>query len=607
MPGRNQPRSSRGRSAIARKAINTNSTNGMMYQGSCFTLGGQLIKPCRDFGGNKKAGSHPSATGFIRARPWQMSIPATKKNYVFRNNGYLNLGYKQLTGPTPVAPTMQPDDYLIIGPYLQLITNLLWQDGNTEPYVPFIMNIQYYNQNSYYTTYRHLFSDTIGGAYRMPQASSINAIYQYFKTSYKTTSPEAVLKTIILGKPINTHEGVCETCASSNGSSKISDLRNWLNEWDNDSQPPIGGYMFWSAGYLPDDSNASTLVKLIGGNPENKVIYIGSGSQGIVYGANTCASKDVCIDTNVNQWLQSGDCINNHCEYQAWMSDPSGDNVKPLLKSYADASFNILILSFWNYHVNSDWVSDWADIGHPQQLEIINDLHKHPTKPKILVSGGGANGSVGPDSNVTGTVWGSALAKFAIDNHLDGVDLDLEGGLLGTWWDIYKYKWVQDAIVAIQTAFKPTKKIISFAPIAPLCANPIVTQFDKYTCNQTTGACKVDPAGTQTQAACAASCKAPVEKDSWYFLSTTGGGSNGVPVRCGSKPGTLDCASDNGKNCKWNQFGIHKAWDNMGTDVSSTNPGSCTCGSCWSPIDGSDPCTHLRCDVVPPPPPTGNC
>jgi hypothetical protein len=58
------------------------------------------------------------------------------------------------------------------------------------------------------------------------------------------------------------------------------------------------------------------------------------------------------------------------------------------------------------------------------------------------------------------------------------------------------------------------------------------THADKrYTCNQTTGACKEDPAGTQTQAACAASCKAPVEKDSWYFLSTTGGGSNGVPVR----------------------------------------------------------------------------
>ena len=83
MPGRNQPRSSRGRSAIARKAMNTNSTNGMMYQGTCVTSNGTVVYPCRDFGGNKKGGAHPSATGFMRSRTWQMSVPAKNKNYVF--------------------------------------------------------------------------------------------------------------------------------------------------------------------------------------------------------------------------------------------------------------------------------------------------------------------------------------------------------------------------------------------------------------------------------------------------------------------------------------------------------------------------------------------
>jgi hypothetical protein len=83
MPARNQPRSSRGRSAIARKAMNTNSTNGMMYQGTCIAHDGTKITPCRNFGGMKKGGAHPSATGFMRSQPYKMSVPAKNKNYLF--------------------------------------------------------------------------------------------------------------------------------------------------------------------------------------------------------------------------------------------------------------------------------------------------------------------------------------------------------------------------------------------------------------------------------------------------------------------------------------------------------------------------------------------
>ena len=86
---RNQPRSSHGRSAIARRAMNTNSTNGMMFQGTCTTSNGTKIAPCHNFGGMKKGGAHPSATGFMRARPWQMSVPAKNRNYLF-NMSYLS-------------------------------------------------------------------------------------------------------------------------------------------------------------------------------------------------------------------------------------------------------------------------------------------------------------------------------------------------------------------------------------------------------------------------------------------------------------------------------------------------------------------------------------
>lgn len=86
MPGRNQQRSSRGRSAIARRAINTNNTNGMMYQGTCITQDGKKITPCREFGGMKKGGAPPSATGFMRSQPWKMSVKAKHVNYVFKIN-----------------------------------------------------------------------------------------------------------------------------------------------------------------------------------------------------------------------------------------------------------------------------------------------------------------------------------------------------------------------------------------------------------------------------------------------------------------------------------------------------------------------------------------
>ena len=93
MPQRNGPRSLKGRSAIARRAINTNSTNGMMSQqnfqvinmnGTTSTVRGGY------FGGPKKGGSPPSATGFMIPSGTRAQIavgkapPASRPNYLFR-------------------------------------------------------------------------------------------------------------------------------------------------------------------------------------------------------------------------------------------------------------------------------------------------------------------------------------------------------------------------------------------------------------------------------------------------------------------------------------------------------------------------------------------
>ena len=101
---KNQPRYHRGRSAVARRVIMTaGSTNGMMPQivcEVCDRMGRPLnppqkISPCRYFGGDKKGGAAPSATGFMIPSGLRNTIaaPASRPCYLFR--------MKTQPGPAP--------------------------------------------------------------------------------------------------------------------------------------------------------------------------------------------------------------------------------------------------------------------------------------------------------------------------------------------------------------------------------------------------------------------------------------------------------------------------------------------------------------------------
>jgi len=85
---KNQPRYHRGRSAVARKVmLSAGSTNGMMPQGGMVTWQGEHIGPKRYFGGMKKGGSPPSATGFMRPSgklSSQITATASRPNFLFR-------------------------------------------------------------------------------------------------------------------------------------------------------------------------------------------------------------------------------------------------------------------------------------------------------------------------------------------------------------------------------------------------------------------------------------------------------------------------------------------------------------------------------------------
>ena len=98
MPQRNSYRSNAGRSSIARRVLRSGSngaTNGIIPQVTVITSDGKVIKHTGYFGGSKKGGSAPSATGFMRPTSSLSTISSTtsRANYLFN--------FKTSAGPSP--------------------------------------------------------------------------------------------------------------------------------------------------------------------------------------------------------------------------------------------------------------------------------------------------------------------------------------------------------------------------------------------------------------------------------------------------------------------------------------------------------------------------
>ncbi len=91
---RNQPRYHSGRSAVARRAIISGNTNGMMPHVPVLLESGEVIYTSY-FGGDKKGGSAPSATGFMipSGRRNLIATRASRPNFLFT--------FKTGAGPSP--------------------------------------------------------------------------------------------------------------------------------------------------------------------------------------------------------------------------------------------------------------------------------------------------------------------------------------------------------------------------------------------------------------------------------------------------------------------------------------------------------------------------
>ena len=103
MPQKNGYKSHRGRSAIARRTEfgGASGTNGIMPGVYVKTTTGKVVRTSY-FGGPKKGGAAPSATGFmIPSNPGANYIPAPaqRPNFLFRFTQKYSKGYPGAGGP----------------------------------------------------------------------------------------------------------------------------------------------------------------------------------------------------------------------------------------------------------------------------------------------------------------------------------------------------------------------------------------------------------------------------------------------------------------------------------------------------------------------------
>ena len=104
MPQRNGYKSHRGRSAVARRTEfgGASGTNGIMPAVYVMTTTGQKVRTSY-FGGPKKGGAAPSATGFMTAnsttQAFQHAARAQRPNFLFKFRQNYSFGYPGAGGP----------------------------------------------------------------------------------------------------------------------------------------------------------------------------------------------------------------------------------------------------------------------------------------------------------------------------------------------------------------------------------------------------------------------------------------------------------------------------------------------------------------------------
>jgi len=133
-------------------------------------------------------------------------------------------------------------------------------------------------------------------------------------------------------------------------------------------------------------------------------------------------------------------------------------------QTMAASDCNLIVLAFMVSGVLYDAQSAWAEVKN--QTAVVNYIHDQGAR--IIASAGGATDT--PYGKMTGAAYGSKIATWAKDNHLDGVDFDLEnfgsGFTAGGLNFAATVQWVVDATNAARSVLGASG-IITHAPQTP--------------------------------------------------------------------------------------------------------------------------------------------
>jgi chitinase len=136
------------------------------------------------------------------------------------------------------------------------------------------------------------------------------------------------------------------------------------------------------------------------------------------------------------------------------------------VRNAVDGGYNVIIMAFWMATGPADMIQVWSSL--PSSAKASCMQYVHSKNAIVLVSAGGATES--PYSSISGTAYGQAVANFAKQNLLDGVDLDMENfgpGLTdGTLSSQQVIQWLIDASNAAKQVLG-VNGIVTHAPQAP--------------------------------------------------------------------------------------------------------------------------------------------
>jgi len=136
------------------------------------------------------------------------------------------------------------------------------------------------------------------------------------------------------------------------------------------------------------------------------------------------------------------------------------------IEAMVDAGYNLVLLAFHVSGVAKYAASVWHGLGSTTQQSVIS--YAHARGARIVVSAGGAEDV--PYNSFTGTQYGTTLANWAVANHLDGVDFDLEnfggGFTAGSLSTSASIQWVADATNAARNILG-SSAVITHAPQPP--------------------------------------------------------------------------------------------------------------------------------------------